>query len=139
MAPLTIYLSRLIGLFLLVASLAMLVDKPGTLDAVHAIAEQRTMQIVLGMVSVAAALAVVLGHQIWSGGILPVVITLMGWVMLIRGVVLLLMSRTQITELIDWLGVDDYFYLYLGIAAAIGLYLTIHGFVAKPVASREVS
>jgi vacuolar-type H+-ATPase subunit I/STV1 len=138
MPPLTIYLSRLIGLFLLVAALAMLVDKPGTLDAVHAIAEQRSMQIVLGMVGVAIGLAVVLGHQIWSGGILPVVITLLGWIMLIRGVVLLLMSRTQITKVIDWLGVDEYFYLYLGVAAAIGLYLTIHGFVAKPAASRNV-
>lgn len=138
MAPLTIYLSRLIGLFLLVAALTMLVDKPGTLDAVHAIAEQRPMQIVLGMVGVAAGLAVVLGHQIWSGGILPLVITLMGWIILIRGVILLLLTRVQTAALIGWIRIDEYFYLYLGIAAAIGLYLTIHGFVAKPATCRNV-
>jgi hypothetical protein len=37
MAPLTIYLSRLIGLLTLIAALSMLADKPQAIDTVRAV------------------------------------------------------------------------------------------------------
>jgi hypothetical protein len=33
-----------------------------------------------------------LGHNVWSGGALPVVVTLVGWVALIKGLLLLFLS-----------------------------------------------
>jgi hypothetical protein len=37
---------------------------------------------VVGVIAVAAGLAMVLGHNVWSGGVLPVVITLTGWLLI---------------------------------------------------------
>jgi hypothetical protein len=41
---------------------------------------------------VTTGLAIVIGHNVWSGGALPVIVTLFGWIILIRGVVLLFPS-----------------------------------------------
>src|SRR6516165_4057887 len=68
MAALTIYLSRLIGLLTLIAALSMLADKPQAIDTVRAVIQDRSALLILGMLGTAAGLAVVLGHQVWSGG-----------------------------------------------------------------------
>jgi hypothetical protein len=34
---------------------------------------------VMGLISLSAGLAIVLAHNIWSGGVLPVVVTICGW------------------------------------------------------------
>jgi hypothetical protein len=130
MAPLTIYLSRLIGLFTLIAALSMLGDKPQAIDTVRAVVEDRPALLILGMLGTAAGLAVVLGHQVWSGGVLPVLVTAIGWIVLIRGTILLFLSQHATTRLADWFHFEDFFYLYLGFAAVLGLYLTVHGFSA---------
>ena len=36
-----------------------------------------------GMVATAAGLAMVLGHEVWSGGALPVLVSMMGWAALL--------------------------------------------------------
>lgn len=38
-----------------------------------------------GMVATAVGIAVVLGHNVWSGGWLPVVVTAVGWAALLKG------------------------------------------------------
>jgi hypothetical protein len=81
----TLYLSRLIGLFTLIVAVAMLVDKSQAMDTLQAVVRDRSAVIVIGMLGTAAGLAIVLGHQIWSGSVLPVVVTLLSWVILIRG------------------------------------------------------
>src|SRR5690348_14216277 len=39
----------------------------------------------------AAGTALVIGHNVWSGGVLPVVVTLLGWLTLIKGIALMAM------------------------------------------------
>jgi hypothetical protein len=97
MAPLTIYLSRLIGLLTLIAALSMLADKPQAIDTVRAVVEDRPALLILGMLGTAAGLAVVLGHEVWSGGVLPVLVTAIGWIVLIRGTILLFLSQHATT------------------------------------------
>ena len=61
---------------------------------------------------------------------LPVVATMIGWVILIRRTILLFLSRDATARLVDWFHFEEFFYLYLGFAAVLGLYLTVHGFSA---------
>jgi hypothetical protein len=130
MAPLTIYLSRLIGLLTLIAALSMLADKPQAIDTVRAVVQDRPVLLILGMLGTAAGLAVVLGHQVWSGGVLPVLVTAIGWIVLIRGTILLFLSQHATARLVDWFRFEKFFYLYVGFAAILGLYITVHGFSA---------
>ena len=56
--------------------------------------------------------------------------TVLGWVFLIRGTVLLCLSPEATARLVDWFRFEDLFYVYLGFATALGLYLTVLGFSA---------
>jgi hypothetical protein len=47
------------------------------------------MTLILGIITLAAGLAMVLAHNIWSGGALVVVITLVGWMALHQESILL--------------------------------------------------
>ena len=57
----------------------------------------------------------VVGHNIWSGGALPVVITLIGWLMAIRGAGLLALSPDATIKLVQALRNEELFYGYMGI------------------------
>ena len=57
----------------------------------------------------------VVGHNIWSGGALPVVITLVGWLMAIRGAGLLALSPDATIKLVQALRDEELFYGYMGI------------------------
>jgi len=85
-------------------------------------------QKLLGLLALAAGLAMVLSHNVWSGGALPVVVTVIGWIILARGVVLLLLTPDAVARLFDAFRFADLFYLYAGIALLLGLYLTWEGF-----------
>src|SRR5260221_3481704 len=58
--------------------------------------------------------------------ILPVVMTVLGWAILIRGMVLLFLRGPATAHQVEWFHFDEFFYLYLGFAAAVGI-STIHG------------
>ena len=84
----------------------------------------------VGVNGLAAGLAMVLGHNIWSGGPLPVVITLVGWLMVIRGVVLLALSQDATIKFFETPRYEERLYVYMGVTLVLGLYLTIAGFSA---------
>jgi hypothetical protein len=82
---------------------------------------------VLGL---AGGLAMIIGHNIWSGGALPVVITLIGWLMALRGAGLLALSPAATTKLFEALRYEQLFYFYMGGTLILGLYLALAGFSA---------
>src|SRR6266550_4293830 len=119
MSPRTVFLARLIGLFALLLSLAELL-------------RDRPLLFILAMLGLLAGLAIVLAHNVWSGGALPVVVTLFGWILLIRGALLLFLSPEAVAGWIDFLHFEQLFHLYAGITLVLGLYLTYAGFKASP-------
>src|SRR5246127_3311704 len=89
MNPLTIFLGRLLGLFTLITSFWLLVERQNTISTIPALLGNRPVMVVFAIIALAGGLAIVLGHNAWSGGALPILVTLIGWVMLIRGVLFL--------------------------------------------------
>jgi hypothetical protein len=125
---LTIFLSRLIGLFAMLFALSLLTHKEATVETLTALVRNPPLLLIFGMVWLAAGLAIVLGHNIWSGGALPVVVTLVGWLILIRGVLLLFLSPAAAVGLFAGLHFEDLFYLYVTISLLFGIGLTYGGF-----------
>jgi hypothetical protein len=119
MSPRTTYLSRLIGLVTFVVAGSMIVNKPQAIETMMTLVHDRSALIIVGMLGTAAGMAIVLAHQRWSGGALPVVVTLLGWIILIRGIVLLFLPQPATARLVEWFRFEDFFYLYLGFAAAL--------------------
>jgi len=128
----TKYLSRLMGLYYLIASLIMAIQKQTMLEIENTVIHNGAMLYILGILTMLGGLAIILAHHQWSGGALPVTVTLLGWITLIKGV--LLAQPQAAMGLWTHLQYERFYYLYIGIAFAIGAGLAYGGFRQPPAA-----
>src|ERR1700687_2220023 len=92
MSPRTAYLGKLLGLYLIAVSLSMFAHAQATVEIMKAIIQDPPLLFIAGLLGVTAGLAIVLAHNVWSGGALPIIVTLFGWASLIKGALLLTLS-----------------------------------------------
>jgi hypothetical protein len=128
---LTAFLARLLGLFLVIESLSMLAQKQAMVDVTTSLIQDHPLIFTLKILGVLAGLAMVLGHTVWSGGLLSVIVTLIGWVTLVRSVVLLFLSPEAVLSILKAIRYEQNYYLLVGISLLIGVYLTYAGFAKK--------
>ena len=133
MSPRTPFLSRLIGLYAILVALSMFSRGQASVETVAALLQNPSMVFVLGVVMLAAGLAIVLAHNIWSGGALVVVVTLVGWMTLIKSLVFLFLPPEMEARLfLERLHYQQLFYFYWALPLVLGLYLTYGGFRSPP-------
>jgi vacuolar-type H+-ATPase subunit I/STV1 len=98
-------------------------------DTVILLLRDPPLMVVLGVVTLCAGLAMVLAHNAWSGGALAVIVTLVGWATLIKGLLFLILTPDAETALfLKALHYQEWFRLYAAISLAVGVYLTHGGF-----------
>ena len=132
MSPRTLFLSRLIGLYCIFIALSMMARRQATVETVTALLQSPSMILIVGIITLAAGLAMVLAHNIWSGGALAVVVTLVGWITLIKSLFFLFLPPEMEAGL--FLGRFHYrqlFDLYTAISLVLGVYLTYGGFKSR--------
>ncbi len=128
MSATTIFLGKLLGLYLIAISVAMLVAKRRTLDTLDEMANSRPWMLFSGMVATAAGLAVAIGHNVWSGGALAVAVTLVGWVALLKGLSLLFVPPQIMANAYKSMGLERYFHLWMGVVLVLGLWIALKAF-----------
>ncbi len=126
----TIFLGRLLGLYLVAISVGMLANRRRTLAALDEMARGGPWMLLSSMVATAAGLAVVLAHNVWNGGALPVVVTLVGWAVLLKGVALPLVPSARMADAYKGVGFERYFHVWMAVVPAIGLWVTAMAFAA---------
>jgi vacuolar-type H+-ATPase subunit I/STV1 len=132
MLPRTLFLSRLIGLYCILVALSMITRKQATLESVTAVLRDPSMMFVLGAITLIAGLAMVLAHNIWSGGALVVIVTLVGWMTLIKSLSFLFVSSEVEAEFfLRQLHYQELFYVYGAFSLVLGIYLTYAGFKSR--------
>ena len=121
----TLFLSRLIGLYCVLVALSMMTRRQATLESVTALLHSPSMMFVLGAITLAAGLAMVLAHNIWSGGSLVVIVTLVGWITLIKSLLFLFLPpEMEAGFFLGKLHYQQLFYLYCAFSLLLGIYLT---------------
>jgi hypothetical protein len=129
MSPRTLFLSRLIGLYCILGALSMITHRQATLESVTALLHNPSLIFIVGVITLAAGLAMVLAHNIWSGGALVVVVTLVGWITLIKSLLFLFLPPEMEAGLfLGQLHYQQLFYLYTSVSLVLGIYLTDGGF-----------
>jgi hypothetical protein len=128
MSRLTVFLARLIGLFTVLLIGALLLRGGAMVQT--AIADKPLM-FTYAIISLALGLAMILAHNVWSGGALPVVVTLVGWLIFAKGLLLLFLTPEALTQLFERMQYGEHMYLYVAPSLVIGLYLTWAGFTAS--------
>ncbi|HLY03120.1 MAG TPA: hypothetical protein VKR56_11585 [Candidatus Cybelea sp.] len=131
MSQRTAFLGRLIGVFCVLYSLSMFAHRETTLAAVGALTAEPGALLVLGVVVLGAGVAMVLGHNVWSGGALTVVVTAIGWLTLCKGLFLTFLAPDGAAAYLAALHYEQLFYVYAGLTLALGAYLTYGGFNMK--------
>jgi hypothetical protein len=133
MSSRTTYLSRLLGCWAVLVGLAMMMHKQAMVEMMKELADSSVAMYLAGLIAIAVGLAMVLGHNVWRGGALPVVVTVMGWWSLIKGLLCLFLPQGAIAGLLGGLVYEHYYYLSPAITLLLGLYLIY----ASSIANRE--
>jgi uncharacterized membrane protein HdeD (DUF308 family) len=126
----TVFLGRLLGLYLIAISIGMFVNKRRTLATLDEMARSGPWMLFSGLVATAAGLAIVLGHNVWTGSALAIVVTLFGWAALLKGVSLLLVPPEQMAAAYKGLGFERFFYVWIGAVLVLGLLITLDAFAS---------
>jgi hypothetical protein len=132
MSSRTIFLSRLIGLYCILVVPSLAVHRQATADLVTALFHNSSMMWVLSVITVTAGLAMVLAHNVWSGGALAIVVTLCGWAALIKGLLFLFLpSEVESEYVLSVLRNPLLFYVCMTPSLLFGIYLTYSGFTSR--------
>ena len=110
MSPTTVFLGKLIGVYLVAISIAMLTSKRRTLKTLDKMARSGPWMLFSGMVATIVGLAIVLTHDVWSGSALAVAVTLAGWAGLLKGLSLLVVPPETMATAYKAVGFERYFY-----------------------------
>ena len=129
MSSLTVFLSKLIGLYCILVALSMIIRRQATVETVTALLQNSPLMWIVGVITLAAGLAMVLAHNIWSGGGLAAVVTLVGWITLIKSLFFLFLPPEMEARLfLEQLHYQQLFYFYSACSLVLGIYLTYGGF-----------
>jgi hypothetical protein len=127
MSRLTIFLARLIGLFTVLLVGALLIRGSAIIEAVAA---NGPLMFTYAIISLSIGLAMMLGHNVWSGGALPVIVTVVGWLIFAKGLLLLCLPPEALNQIFQRMHYGDHMLFYVAPSLVIGLYLTWAGFTA---------
>ena len=131
MPAVTIYLSRLIGVVALLVAMIMLVDKAAAVALIEHAGQDRAVLLAIGISRVVCGAAIVLIHNVWTRGVWPLVVTLTGWAMLVRGVMNLFLPAETMASLLESAHTIEFYYVYAMAPLVLGSYLTLRGFSAR--------
>jgi hypothetical protein len=130
MSPLTLFLGKFLGLATLLTCLVCMARPRATLDAANAMAENSGLLLVSGIFTMAGGIATVIAHNIWSGGALSVAVTALGWLMLIKGFVLMAAPPRLLLRFYNFVDSPRRFRLVLMPTTIFSAWLTLAAFNA---------
>ena len=124
----SIFLAKLMGPILALAGLAMLINRKGLDALAEEFLRSRALFFLLGLIDFAVGLAIVLTHNVWVAD-WRIIITLLGWLLLARGVV-----RTLAPDQIKPLGTkllknQNVMASSVAVVLVLGLVLSFFGYV----------
>ena len=131
MSSTTKYFGKLLGFYSVLVALAMITHKEATAGMLSRLTNHAGAPFAIGLIAVAVGLAMVLAHNVWSGGALPVVVTLIGWWSLIKGLLCLFLPVGVIAGVLVGPLYTKYFYVSPVISLLVGLYLIVASFSGK--------
>lgn len=128
MSVITVFLGKLLGLYLAGISFAMFTSKQRTLATLDEIMSSGPWMLFSGMIATAVGLAIVLTQQDWTSSALAIAISLAGWMALIKGLALLVVPPKIMANTYKMMGLERYFYLWMGLVFICGLWIAVAAF-----------
>jgi hypothetical protein len=124
----TKFLAKLLGLWLVLVAVGIIANRQATLGAVSALLVDPALAWITGVFTLLLGLAIVLTHNRWSGGAATVIVTLYGWIALLKGLLFIWLPLPLETGFYQALHLDQLSLVYGLVALALGGYLVYGGF-----------
>jgi hypothetical protein len=135
--PYTAFIAKLVGIYVTAISVVLTAGKASSIEMMSSMVRNPELLFVLGLLGMTAGVAIILVHNVWSGGALSVMVTLVGWTAALKGITLMVFAvMGRGATILDALQYGRFFYLYMGFATLLGLYLAISGFRADAQGQR---
>jgi hypothetical protein len=99
----TIFIAQFMGVFSIIAGVSMFLKKRMMLGVFDELKQNRALLYLMGVLELIGGLLLVLNHNIWQGGLLPVTVTVLSWFLLLEGIVYLFISKKEVAELVGFL------------------------------------
>jgi len=123
----TIFLAKLIGIFCLVMGVSML-RRNAMMEVFRELSHARALSYVMGVIMLILGLLITLSHSSWENA-LAVVITLLGWGVLLEAAVFLFFPKEKMAKYISALENQTIYYLIALGYLVLGAYLSYDGFL----------
>jgi hypothetical protein len=134
---LSIFLAKVLGIYLLVVSFAILFNLRRTTSIISGVIQNPSLQLIVGILTTIIGILLVVSHNIWIHD-WTVVITIIGWLIFIKGVLNLVFPN--VANALDRPFIQSKLSCTVSalISLAIGLYLCCKGFELKGLFLKDV-
>ena len=132
MSSRTIYVARLVGFYCVFIALVMMSHKQTTVKTMRALIHDGPLLFCMSLIGMVTGLAIILAGNAGSRGALPVVVTIIGWIAFVKGLIFMFLSPATSVRYFEALQYGRFFYLYMSITLLLGAYLTYASFRARP-------
>jgi hypothetical protein len=124
----TVFLGKLFGLFYLITGVAMLVRTKEFGKVMDDFLKNAYHTYFTGFLLVVMGLTAVLVHNVWEGSTYVVVITVLAWLVLLKGVSYMILPSSALTSWVRWFEAKNWYTVGGVVALLIGLYLSSQAF-----------
>jgi uncharacterized membrane protein HdeD (DUF308 family) len=123
----SLFLAKVIGIYLLVAGIFIIRNYRSQKDVARDIIEDNALRYIFGSASLLIGLLIIAAHNNWTEG-WKIVITVIGWATLLKGVATFLIPKEKMLSLIEKFGSPNWYLMGGIIWTVLGLYLSYIGF-----------
>jgi len=129
MPPLTLFLAKLLGAVLITMAAVLAARGPAIAQLAKRMISDAGTVMLAGLLRIGLGLAIMIGHDIWTGGALPVAVTLFGWALYFSGLLLLLASPERLIAMVDGMKLERNLPAYALGVGLVGLYFLGAGLI----------
>ena len=130
MSTRTTFIAKLVGFYLLFFGIYLLTQPHSSISTLTDLVQRPSSLLICAVLAMTAGLAIVLNHNVWRGGALPILVTLIGWLALAKGLILLLLPPAAQLSYWQALRFPQLFYVYDAVILVLAAYLLIASFTA---------
>ena len=123
----SIFLAKVIGLYLLIMGLVLL-KKPDLQEMVNELSKNSALRLIAGVFTLILGLLLVVSHNVWSGGAYVIIITIIAWVVFIKGLLYVWLSDESYSKLVSKINPKSWVTISGVVNLILGFYLSYVGF-----------
>jgi hypothetical protein len=122
----SILLAKIFGVYMLVIGLSFL-KRPHLRGILNNMSKDPDTRFILSLFILAAGILLVVNHNIWTGGY-KVIITLVSWIILIKGATGVYLSEESYRKMVEYLNTPNMLTAFGALNLVLGVYFTYIGF-----------